>query len=298
MGASIFVVGPSGLNLAAGKAWGAGGSEDTSKNPARTDARGRFELPVGTATRIAVSYDGLDAWPVEIPETGPMTIKLPAPATMTIQYAIPGGDAEAEIGYQLLGYSMPGFKGVRSMHKHKVKNGATLNLTGMTPGKYQLWRNKLHRFDHSAVNSMMDRQFFEVAAGETKTIRFVRDKGATIKGEIRLPKDSKLTDFVLSVRSIEPIGENVGSKKYVVIYGAVLADDEGKFTMEMIPPGKYKLNLQGFAHTESQRRFSGLTGPAYVKDIEIEVPESGELIIPEIILELGPAKPGSVGENE
>ena len=54
-GMAVFAVGPTGVNLAGGKAINSWGGDDNVPKPAMTDDSGRFELPAGEAKKLAVS---------------------------------------------------------------------------------------------------------------------------------------------------------------------------------------------------------------------------------------------------
>ncbi len=295
-GAAVFAIGPTGLNLAGGKAWD---SEDENRRakPVYTDEAGRFELHAGDATRLAVSCTTLDAWPLKIPKDGDAIVRLPAPATFRIQYNIEGADAEAVIGYQLLNHVMPGFKGLESMHSHAIKNGGQLDLTAMTPCKYQIWRQQRHRIGEFGTGAMLDRQFFEIRPGETKTIRFVREKGSPLRGKVTGPEGTKLSGVVVSINSLDRWKDPFDGHQWDTTFASTKAATDGSFTTERIAPGRYLLTAEGYVPLTPQQRYStGLITPTYTAQMTIDVPESGEVTVPD--LKLSKANFGATGKAE
>src|SRR6185503_17660939 len=103
----------------------------------------------------------------------------------------------------------------------------------LPPGKYQLARR-------SGV--MLDRQIFEVKAGETKTFDFVRGKGARVRGKVTWPADARLMSIVVSVLS----------EKSEVLASTSPGGD-GTFLTERIPPGKHQLIAYAFAEQTPER---------------------------------------------
>jgi len=288
-GAAVFAIGPTGLNLARGKAWKSVGESDEENRRARpvhTDEYGCFKLPAGSATRLAVSCHALDAWPLEIPKEGEAVVRLPAPATVSIRYDIEGAAAEAKIGYQLLNHRMPGFKGLESSHNRTVGNGGRLDLTAMTPGKYQFWRVQRHRMADYGTGAMLDRQFVELQPGKTTALNFVRRNGARLRGKVIWPKEKKLTGVIVSVKSTDKEKDPFSDHMWQTTYASTMAADDGSFQTERIVPGRYLLTAEGYVPmTEQQRYSTGWIRPALTAEATIDVPVSGDVTLPDLELQ-------------
>jgi len=82
------------------------------------------------------------------------------------------------------------------------RHGGKLSLAALPPGKYQICRQVMNRLGEIGTSAMLDREFFEIKAGETKTIRWVRDKGARLRGKITWPAGTSLAGIVVSVNSL------------------------------------------------------------------------------------------------
>ena len=95
--ASVFAIGPTGLNLAGGHAISTNGGNDVEVQPVRTDDLGRFEISVGEAKSLGVSHTTIDAWPAAIPASGDLTIRLPKSAQVEMELAIDGAGKESTI---------------------------------------------------------------------------------------------------------------------------------------------------------------------------------------------------------
>jgi beta-lactamase regulating signal transducer with metallopeptidase domain len=277
--AAVFAVGPTGLNLSAGQ------STDNESQPVRTDAEGRFELPIGEAKSLAVSHATFDAWPAAIPAKGELTIRLPQPARVDVALDIAGADKESEIFYQLLTQGRKEFAGVRIERETKMANPGTLLLAALPPGKYQLSRNVMNRLGEIGFGAMLDRQFFEVKAGETKVINFVRDKGARVRGKVTWPADTRLMGTVVSVQSLKAEKSPFDEHEWTTTFASHAAAADGTFLTERIAPGKYLLLARAYVPLTPEQRFrTGAILPSFQAETKIEVPAEGELVVDNLIL--------------
>jgi hypothetical protein len=143
---------------------------------------GRFELSTGESKSLAVSHATFDAWPAAIPAGGEMTIRLPEPARVEIELAIDGADQESVIFQQLLTEDRADFAGLGLEQEVQMANPGKLSLAALPPGRYPLCRNVSNRLGEISTGAMLERQFFELKAGETKSIAFVREKGVRVRG--------------------------------------------------------------------------------------------------------------------
>ena len=282
-GAAVFACGPIRINLYGGTAINHFGANNKNTKPVYTDEDGRFELPAGEATSLAVSYKYLDVWTMPLPKKGEVIFKLPAPAKIKIFYDIPGGNDKEEIFYQLLTHLNPPFPGVESTRNIPIKNGESLTLPAMAPGKYQICRHKTLQLSNIGIGEMLNREFFELKPGETKEIHFVRKSGATLLGKITWPYKTKLSGIIVSVVSEKRIKDPFDNHEYQTVYASCKATAEGKFKTERIPPGRYLLRAEAYVPLTDQQRFStGFVNPVYRSEKIIEIPETGEVVIPDL----------------
>jgi hypothetical protein len=274
------------VNLAGGQA------RDDEAQGARTDADGRFEVFAGEAKSLAVSHANFDAWPAAIPAEGEVTIRLPEPARVDIELAIDGADKESVIFYQLLTQGRPEFAGVRLERDVKVANPGKLSLAAMPPGRYQLCRTVRNDLGEIGIGAMLEREFFELRAGETKAISFVRAKGVRVRGRATWPADTKLMGIVISVRSEKAEKSPFDEHEWTTAYASRTAAADGTFLTERIAPGRYLLVAEAYTPLTPEQRFrSGLIPPSHRAQVTIDVPADGELRVDDLAL-----KPGKEGE--
>jgi hypothetical protein len=277
--AAVFALGPTGANLAAGQ------SADSQSEPVRTDREGRFELPIGEAKSLAVSHAAFDAWPAAIPASGDVTIRLPMPAKVEVELAIDGADKESVIFLQLLTEGRKEFAGLRLEREVKISNPGKLTLPALPPGRYQLCRMVMNHLGEIGFGGMLDRQFFEIKAGESKSIDYVREKGARVHGKVTWSADTKLMGVVVSVRNEKAEKSPFDEHEWTTTYASQTADASGNFLTERIAPGKYVLVAEGYTPLTPEQRFrTGFIGPSHRAQITIEVPAEGELTVPELAL--------------
>jgi hypothetical protein len=218
-----------------------------------------------------------------------LTIRLPEPARVEIELDIEGANKQSTIFYQLLTGYMPEFMGLRCSREVAIANPGKLTLSALPPGKYQLCRQVMNRLEQIGTGAMLDREYFEVKAGETKLIRYVRDKGSRVRGKITWPEGIKLTGIVVSILSLEPVEQPFGGQGWQVMHTSQAAAKDGTFLTEKILPGKYQLKV--VAYTPPTREQQVRLGPipaSYHAAATIEVKDDGELIVPD--LELKPSR--------
>jgi hypothetical protein len=284
-GAAVFAVGPTGLNLAGGKAWRFGG-EDKAAKPVLTDAAGRFELPAGGATQLAVSSESLDAWPAPVPEEGEVVVELPAPVRIDVAYDIEGGAAKGEVFYQLLAHRMRGFERIECTRELPIANGSTLSLAALPPGRYQICRTVKNRIGELGMGAMLDRQFLELKAGETRTIRFVREKGARARGKVIRPEGTKLAGVVVTVKSEKTEKDPFEGHEWQTEFASDTVAEDGTFRTELIPPGRHLVVAEGYTPLTPEQRFrTGVIVPAFRAEVTVDVPATGEVVVPDLRLE-------------
>ena len=196
--AAVFAIGPTGVNLAAGHRHR---RSDDEAQPVRTDADGRFEVPIGEAKSLAVSHASFDAWPAAIPAEGEVTIRLPEPARVDIELAIDGADKESVIFYQLLTEGRTEFTGVRLEREVKIANPGKLSLAALPPGRYQLCRNVMNHLGEIGMGACSNGSSSSSRPAKPRPSISSATKGVRVRGKATWPADTKLMGIVISVRS-------------------------------------------------------------------------------------------------
>ncbi|HZN35680.1 MAG TPA: hypothetical protein VFB80_17745, partial [Pirellulaceae bacterium] len=284
-GAAIFAIGPTGVNLAGGKAYSSWGEADKTAKSVLTDDAGRFEIPAGDAKSLAVSGAAIDAWPGAIASEGETTIKLPEAARVEVELNIDGAEDDGEFFYQLLGHRMEGFEKLQSTRQFPLKNGGKLTLPALPPGKYQFCRQVMNRLADFGAGAMLDRQFIELKPGETKAIRYVRDKGVRVRGKLTWPAGTVLAGTIVSVRSPTKEKDPFDGHEWQTTFASQVAVADGTFLTERLLPGKYLLVADAYTPlTPEQKVRSGIIGPSLSAEMPITVPESGEFTAPDLPL--------------
>jgi hypothetical protein len=285
---AVFTVGPTGLNVADGKALGVGGEEDTRARRVTTDADGRFSISVGEAGGLAFTKSGLiDAWAVPLPEAGqPLEVRLPEAVPVTIHYDIEGADDEGEVFYQLLTHLMPGFERLDVTRRLPIKNGETLTLPTMAPGKYQFARSTNIRFRSSGFGGMLDRVFVELQPGRPQTIDFRRPIGVRVPGTITWPANANVEGVLVSIQSAQPVqwpwsdhADPITFSRFRVgQYDAEhrLTGGPGDFLTERLAPGRYVVKADAYVQRPpAAMRTTGIRGPDLTATAPLVITETG-----------------------
>jgi hypothetical protein len=235
---------------------------------------------------LAVSCSQIDAWPAAIAEDGETVIRLPEAAHVEIEFDIEGAAKEGEAFFQLLGDVTPGFEGLRFEHTRKMTNGGRLTLPALPPGKYQFCRQVMNRLDQVGIGTMLERQFVELKAGQMRTINYVRPTGARVRGQITWPA-GEFMGIVVSVEGAtakSPFDDH----EWTPTFASLTAGKDGSFLTERISPGIYVLKAEAYAPLTPEQRAGGFPTPSHRASATIDVPDSGELVVPELKLQPTP----------
>lgn len=300
--AKVYAVSARGINLTHGQARDRYDEKvDIRAKFVETDNQGKFEIHVGGSTSIAVCAPTIDAWAhaVDATNSKALEIKLPAPTLVRIRCDIARAGDEVEVFYQFLSYLSEGYKNIQSTRSFKMKNGESIDLKTLPPGKYQFVRQKMHHFGSVGIGAMLDRTFVEIKAGETTEINFARPKGQRLSGLVKLPKDANLAGVILSVKAVEAEPQPWSKHKNHVVYSSQLIagmpqktieESKAAFKTELLSPGKYIIQVVGYKRmTPAEMRLSGIRLPEFESVTkELTVTEAGAPNM--MVIELKPRK--------
>lgn len=214
----------------------------------------------------------------------------PNPATIKVDYDIEGAEDESKLIIHNTGVSN-GEIGTEQQGLSRwtpLRNGSSLSFRGLPAGKYDVARYKLLEIaevelpgssgNKSRVQSgvFLNRHSFELKAGETKSIRFVRSTGQRVKGTV-----TGLDEFKPAKTTVEICSPNASSidsldSLDVTVFDAHQCDD-GHFETLVLEPGKYSVIVSGYeAMTQEQLFRTSIPQPRYVGITDLVVPEEGK----------------------
>ncbi len=277
-GATIYLSGAQPVSLRDGKPEYFGGSK------ALTDEKGSFRLrgmPKEPATVFVVA-DSVRPWPVEVKGLDEVVeMKLPEPGKLHLKYDIEGAPADGSVHLHIKSWEMPGWKGVDSMDRPKVKNGGEIFIDHLAPGTYDLAR--MVEAGHHGL--FADRTSVIVESGKTTEAGFVRKEGAPVSGKITGIDENEKIESALAV--VHPAQVPDGERRlFAPVFDAVEVKD-GAFKTSRLSPGTYSIEVDLYKpETPAQMRMSGLRMPDYSGSATVTVPASGEG--PQIVIEMKP----------
>ena len=312
-GASLFVTGdtPEAVFITGGKAMGIDTDaymrdpsifrlvEDKTVPRFVTNSDGTFTVDgvSDVARTIAVSCSAIDLQHVPAPRASPspndFEIRLLQPGKLVLRYDIRGGPNDGHFVMQ------PG-----ALHANddappwlylqaKVKQGGEMMFDNVPPGEYQLVRTK-----PSGVLGIpplqLDRRDVKIVSGRTATVDVVRDKGASVSGQVvGLANDAtakvKAAAVMITVRKPGEPNEGLFARLFdevvVPMHLPIDAASDVRFATERLLPGQYRIEAQLWV---SPNRANFLLAPILLGETIVTVPEQGA---PEPVkIEL--AKPG------
>jgi protocatechuate 3,4-dioxygenase beta subunit len=262
--------------------------EDTSALRVLTDKDGRFEIPIGEATSLAVSTDRLECWQAPLPKPGEeAVIRLPEAGTLALRYSIEGAPDECEIFLQLIASESEHFNGLHTSQKIKLPNGEGRILRTLPQATYQIGRYRM--IDTAArlgFGRLLDMQKIKVESGKEVRLQFIRPTGTRIKGRVELKGDDvSVLKTIVSVYPESKHGEKPQPFRSWGVFDAQATDANGEFQTEPLEPGIYEFVAELYLPlTPAQQVSSGFPTPRYVGTRLIVVPKSGDM--PEVVIEL------------
>ncbi len=219
-------------------------------------------------------------------------------STLSVKYEMPGAEAETRI---FVGRIDPAFQekhGQRSEYRQdayggvrfsQLENAKSLTLNNLPAGNYRVARYRLVDIVREGASKAqksvyLDQQWIELSEHETKSIALSRPAGYSISGRVLNPANLKINTLVVHVCS-----ENAGSSgslnhRGVMHFDAFNTDAEGRFRSESLPPGRYKLLVEGYAN--HCLALSGEIVPSWQGTAEVEVPEANEPAAIEVTLRI------------
>jgi hypothetical protein len=299
--AGVFLAGARPVNITGGKAVRYPDKiEDKEVTRTTTDKEGRFTLhgSGGDDNRVAVSAPGLDLWVVPAPEPGhDLNVKLPEAGKLTLRYDIDGGPVLGTFLLQLRSFDMPGWESFESMRELTADIRGKLVLENLTPGQYELTREKTLRGAAMVTTVYCDRRRITVTAGKGVESDFVRDQGTTVTGQVPGMEELGVPEAFLFVRPPETTGDprNV-QNAFGPLFDALMVGPDGKFTTERLLPGEYTLTAEAYRPEKPRaggqggvERLGGLPLPDFVGVVKVTVPKEGKAEA--VVLKLEKRKP-------
>jgi protocatechuate 3,4-dioxygenase beta subunit len=284
--ATVFAMNRS-LNLVGKKAMRSD-REDTSALRVLTDKDGRFEIPIGEATGLAISTDRLECWQAPLPKPGEeAVIRLPEAGTLALRYHIEGAPDECENFLQLIADESEHFDGLHTSQKIKLPNGEGRILRTLPPATYQIGRLRMiHTAARLGFGRLLDMQKIKVESGKELRLQFIRPKGTPVKGRVELKDgDVSVLKTIVSVYPEPRPGEKPQPFRSWGVFDAQATDANGEFQTEPLEPGTYKFVAELYLPlTPAQQISSGFPTPRYVGTCFVVIPESGDM--PEVVIEL------------
>jgi hypothetical protein len=289
-GASVYAAKRAGLNLHDGKAWDWNGKIDPAAEPLTTDESGRFtELRLNGINRVFVSTPLLDAWLVELNDgQTELTITLPQPATVVVNYDIPGASGELGVFHF---HSVNGKRWHYSLphRSFKIGKGRTV-LNTLTPGNYRFHRRKLIDMGPVGRYAMNEVRYFEVKPGATHTVNWTRPNGgAVVKARITWPRETDVGGIMYTFRGT-PVKDFGNLNDPNQLDAGSIDLKNGKLQSAVLAPGKYTMEISvQLPVTEERQNISSPITPDYIRQIEVTIPEdTNEVILDDIDLPITP----------
>jgi hypothetical protein len=248
-----------------------------------TDKDGRFTLTAVGGDRLVVVAGDM-VWLARLQTGKEQTIQLPQPGKVTISYDIAGAAKDGVIRLQLMTWDLPEWAGVASTERYVVcKNGGTLELDGLTPGEYDVFRYvECGRVGMMGFTSFLERCKLKIEAGKAAKLDYVRTKGGPISGQIVGLKEAGIEGALVKVRSQQATGGRSTSAEdewKILNFDAVITAAEGQFKTSRIAPGTYMVTAEGYKpESRSERRSTGqMRLPELLGKVKVVVPESGQV---------------------
>jgi hypothetical protein len=170
-----------------------------------------------------------------------------------------------------------------------VENQGQLILRNVTPGRYDLSREKTLRVGDLGKGFFLDRRLdLTLESGQTVEVAFVREKGQPIFGQVTgLPPD-RVPGVFLQVQAAESPGEEPSALGTTTVE-ALTCPVNGEFKTARISPGDYLLRAEAYEPEPQDGVFrTGLPVPQFIGTAEATVPPDGPA--PRVRIEMKPGE--------
>jgi hypothetical protein len=234
-----------------------------------TDPAGRFSLRgIGTneSRLIAVSSDECLIQPV--PVAGPvqdLKITLPEPASLIVDYDIPGDVPKADFMLALNTNELPSptWKYITSTRWGAAPNGGQVVLSNLLPGVYDFsrsrWDDANNRrraivFGDPQKTVQTDHQRVVLQSGQTQQVHLVRSAGQRVEGQVTgLPNLPDTAVACLCVASSTAIRSRADftTNKLDPCFDAVSLPGNGHFQTALLEPGTYTLVAEVYVQADA-----------------------------------------------
>jgi predicted Ser/Thr protein kinase len=264
-GAAVYLAGSQALEWERIEAW-QGKPPSVSGPTAQTGPQGGFALGVaGTPkNRLVIASPSLAVWVVPLPEPGTEpTIRLPAPATLKIRCDIPGAGGQAQFHLHLKTWQMEGWKGLTDGRQYvsvPVPNPGQIVLSNLTPGTYDLARQKNVRVGDYGMGLFCNARDATLDGGQTVEAALVRGAGQPILGQVVGLKGTDVAGAFLFVKTAAATGDP-RKERGLHLFDVQTCDVEGQFKTETLPPGDYTVVAEAYG---PDMLFSGERLPDHV----------------------------------
>ena len=219
-----------------------------------------------------------------------------AAAQLNIKYEMPGAEAETRIYVERFDPTFQAKHGRREefgseeyggVRFSRLKNGESLKLGGLPSGKFLVARYRLVDMVREGTSKalktvILDPQWIDIAEHETKSISVSRPAGHAIAGRVVIPADRRVNTLVVHACSENVRGSGTLTHRHVRLFDALNADSDGKFKTEPLPPGRYKIVVEGYAN--HSLAVSGEIVPSWEGTAQVTVAESKEPATIEVAL--------------
>ncbi len=240
---------------------------------------------IGESVGVTVDFDDSG---VTIPGKG---------SRITIHYHHPGGADEARIFVQHInGVGEIGTVDEDQSKWSPVENGKSVTLKDLQPGDYQVARMcnvDLAKAGLGRVSQglFLDRNRFDLLAGQAKSVRFVRQRSKVVAGSVVDFDKTKLERGVVMIAAkgtSDSPEENLGA----TLFEAVNCGGDGRFETPPLGPGEYVAVFSGYEDLTNDQLFTtGVPVPRWKGTKAFVVPADGK--VPAIEIPIRDVKPPS-----
>ncbi len=232
----------------------------------RTDENGEFSIRRSDkpGNRLAVISSDPLLWIVSGDKLKGRVvgIRLPASGSLSIQCDLPRKPATLPIHIQLRTFDGINWNtDVLGYHwgNYSIKNPGESVFDNLPPARYSVERvEETQTGDRRILMTPSERQLVDVVSNECATVAFNRKVGRPIAGRVRGLEDTNLSYAYVSIRYWGP-REQSGRRRDTA-FDVIPIKSDGRFTIDPIPPGDYRLDVFAVRRTTVNPRRSDYHG--------------------------------------